>query len=65
MSLEHDVNLAIGSTLHLRQVEVGCCQAERTSCSPCKIIKLALRVLDIFIAENFRDSVFRVIEIVL
>lgn len=34
LALEHDVDLAVGSALHLRQVEVGGNQANESSASP-------------------------------
>lgn len=34
LALEHDVNLTVGSILHLRQVEVCCHQANKTGASP-------------------------------
>lgn len=34
MTLEHDVNLAIGPTLHLRQPDECYDQAEKTSATP-------------------------------
>lgn len=52
MALEHDINLAIGPTLHLRQPDICHHQANKASAAP-DVAALAAEISTLYYVSNF------------